>query len=683
MKYSKVLIFAGTTEGRKLAEYLVGNNVRLYVCVATEYGKSLLPEGKNITVFHERMDSIRMEEIMREYEPEYVIDATHPYASEVTCNIRQACKACGKVYLRLIRESSEAKDCVYVDNIEEAVTFLEGTQGNILATTGSKELGAYTRLENYETRLYARVLSLADVVKKCEELKISGRHLICMQGPFSIEMNVAMMKEYHIAYLVTKESGKTGGFPEKYEAAKQAGARLVVIGRPAIEEGYYLEEICGLLKEKLKLAAEIQKEKRKVSLVGIGTGAEQFFTAKAKETCEKAELIIGAKRMVEAVIPLGQAVPEQDTFISYKPEEIAAYIKDHPEYKKVAVVLSGDVGFYSGSKRLLSMLKAETENGADIEIEVIPGISSIVYFCAKLGITWEDAALISIHGKQANIISAIRDNQKTIALVGSADGIRKLSKDMVKYGYGNLKVSVGEELSYPAERILTETAEKMCNYEGSGLAVIYVENPDGGRRIVNGGISDDAFLRGKVPMTKEEVRSVSLSKLRIQKNSIIYDVGAGTGSVSVEAAMLAKYGQVYAIEMKEEAIRLIEENKYKFGTDNLNIIHAEAKKALEELPMPDCVFIGGSKGNMKEILHKVTQGNPKVRIVINAISLETLSETVQCLKEMKEREEIQITEEEIVQLSVAKSKNVGNYHMMMGQNPIFIISFTSESKGKA
>lgn len=670
MKEKRILLFAGTTEGRKLAEYLSKKEVRVHVCVATEYGESLILEEENITVSHERMNEEQMEEFMKEYDPDLVIDATHPYASEVTANIKKSCNHLKTEYIRLVRENTDTPDCIFVENIEDAVSFLKTVQGNILATTGSKELSAYTKIDQYKTRVFARVLSTADVVKKCEELGFAGRNLICMQGPFSVEMNVAMMKEFHIAYLVTKESGKAGGFPEKCEAAKRSGAKLVVIGRPTVEEGYSLEEMYRILSDRL----DMKTDKRVISLVGIGTGAEDLRTLEAKKACEDAQLIIGARRMVEAI-----ALPGQDSFISYKTEEIVSFIKTRTEYKKVAVVFSGDVGFYSGAKKLLSSLQKEVKIEKSMELNVIPGISSVVYFCAKLGISWEDVKLLSMHGKKENMISAIRDNRKIIALSGNEEGIRKLGSDMIMYGYGNLKVSFGIDLSYPTERIINGTASQLCGYYGSGLSVLYIENPAGGKKKVTGGLKDEEFIRGKTPMTKEEVRSVSLSKLNIQRDSIIYDIGAGTGSVSVEAAMLANQGYVYAIEVKEEAVELIKKNKYKFGTDNLAVLCASAPEALNDLPMPDCVFVGGSKGNLKEILFKITEKNPKVRVVINAISLETLSEAVSCVKALKEKKELFIEEEEIVHLSVAKSKSVGNYHMMMGQNPIFVISFTSRA----
>lgn len=233
----KVIIYAGTTEGRCLAEYLLQYGVRVHVCVATAYGESLLKEDANLTVTHERQDVEAMQKLMENFMPDYIIDATHPYAKEVTLNLQKACESYGMEarYLRLIRTSSKEKkqdpDCVWVSDISEAVEYLAQTEGKILATTGSKELEAYTRIPNYKDRVCVRVLSVKNVVDKCEELGFAGKNLICMQGPFSMELNLAMLRNFQISYLVTKESGSTGGYEEKCEAARRAGVKMVVIGK--------------------------------------------------------------------------------------------------------------------------------------------------------------------------------------------------------------------------------------------------------------------------------------------------------------------------------------------------------------------------------------------------------------------------------------------------------------------
>ena len=546
-----------------------------------------------------------------------------------------------------------------VEDVEAAVEYLEGTSGNILVTTGSKELENYTRLTDYQERIFARVLSVGDVAVKCEELGIRGRHLICMQGPFSVEMNLAMLREYKISYLVTKESGIAGGYPQKCEAAAMAGVGLVVIGRPQQEAGMSLEEVIKFLKNEINL-----QDKWKVSLVGIGMGTAETLTAEGKEACKKARLLIGAKRMLET------ADQRQHTYASYQPEEIVNYIKEHPEYENVAVLLSGDAGFYSGASRLLKRLEDEPQ----IEARVIPGISSVAYFCAKLGVSWEDAALRSLHGRQDNILAAVREHEKTVILAGSAQSVRSLCRKLAEYGYGSLKVCVGADLSYDTEKIIEGTAESLQEYQGADLAVIYVENPDTCIGMAVHGLPDGEFMRGDVPMTKEEVRSISLSKLRLAKDSVVYDVGAGTGSVAVEAALRVTDGIVYAVEKKEEAIELIEKNQKKMKADNLVIVKGEAPDALLGLPVPDCVFIGGSTGNLKGILDTVYQKNKKARVVINTITLETLTEAKHCM------EELSVAEEEIVQISVSRSKKAGRYHMMLGLNPVTVISFTLHGK---
>lgn len=211
----KVMVFAGTTEGRELAEFLAEREIPAHICVATEYGEQLLPQGKGLEISHERLTAEDMESLMKKKGIRMVLDATHPYAAEVTANIKSACEYTGVSYVRVLRENQKDNhrgDCVYVDSVEEAVAFLEHTSGNILATTGSKEAAKYTALTDYGHRVFLRVLSLPNVVKQCQELGFQGKNLICMQGPFSLELNEAMLRQWNCKYLVTKMSGNTGGF---------------------------------------------------------------------------------------------------------------------------------------------------------------------------------------------------------------------------------------------------------------------------------------------------------------------------------------------------------------------------------------------------------------------------------------------------------------------------------------
>lgn len=659
----RVLVFAGTTEGRKIAEFLEKHKIQTHVCVATEYGETLLPKSSYLSISHERLDETAMKDAMQKMHPSLVIDATHPYAAEVTKNIRRACEETKTEYVRLLRtgntEEIKNDSNVYVNSVEEAVEYLNTTTGNVLVTTGSKEIHKYTRIENYKERIFARVLSLSNVAEHCKSLGFEGRNLICMQGPFSTELNEAMLRQFDCRYLVTKMSGATGGYEEKLEAAKRAGCVSIIIGRPLKEEGLSLMACKAFLCQCFSLTS-----KQNVALVGIGMGNPDTCTIEARKAIKEAELLIGAKRMLESV-----RVSEQDTFMEYNSEKIGNYLDEHPEYEKIAVLLSGDVGFYSGAKKLQERLK-------DREVRQISGLSSPVYFMSKIGCSWDDAVITSAHGKKENLVELIRTQKKVISILGTKDAVANLAKKLTEYGMGKVLFFIGERLSYPDEKIRKGTADTFCKYEGDALSVLYIENEDAEKPTSTHGVKDSDFLRDKVPMTKEEVRCVSLAKLGLKEESVCYDVGAGTGSVSIEMALRTPKGRVYAVEKKETAIELLKKNKQKFAVDNLEIIEGEAPEALEVLEVPTHAFIGGSSGNMESILRLLLKKNPEIRIVINCIALESVAEANRCMKILP------FEEVEIIQLSVSRAKKIGNYQMMMGENPITILSATGKKEEK-
>ena len=647
----KAIVFAGTTEGYALCEFLAENRVSVYACAATEYGGSLLQENEFLHVSAGRLKTEDMEELFRKENPEIVLDATHPYAAEVTKNIRTACESAGVLYQRILRpEGEKNSEAIYVESTEEAAAFLSGTEGNIFLTTGSKELAKFTGIPDYKERLFARVLSIPSVIRSCAELGIEGKHLIGMQGPFSAEINEAMLRQFQCSYLVTKDTGLAGGFPEKMEACQRCGVTPVIIGRPLKEEGLSLQDARVFLSKMFGFTLS-----QKISLVGIGMGAEKTLTLEGKKALNEAELLIGAKRMTEAVQKPGQMVLHE-----YRSEKIVEYIREHPKYRTVAIALSGDVGVYSGAKKLIDQL--------DGNVEVICGISSVVYFMSKIGLSWDDAKIVSAHGRNCNLISLIRHNPKVFSILGTEDGVAVLASRLVYYGMGDVTLYVGENLSYENEKIFHDKAANLTEYRGDALSVVTACNEKATPMSAVHGISDGEFLRGKAPMTKEEVRTVSLSKLRLSEDSVCYDVGAGTGSVSVEMALRAWMGQVYDIEKKEDALALLKENKKKFAVDNLAIIPGVAPEAMTELPAPTHAFIGGSSGNMQDIINLLLEKNPKVRIVINCITLETVTEAMNAIRDFG------LEDVDIVQLAAARSKSIGRYHMMMGENPIYIIS---------
>lgn len=242
----RLLIFGGTTEGRVLAERSSALSAEVTVSVATPLGAEELAGLAGVRVLTGRLDQVGMEALLPGFD--LCVDATHPYAAEATANIRKACAAAGVPLLRLLRQSSRAEGAVCVPSCKAAAELLADKPGNILLTTGSKELSAFDRLD--KNRLYVRLLPTHDGIAACEGLGLPHSHILALQGPFSRKLNEAMLEQYHIAWLVTKDGGGPGGFQEKLAAAQNTGARLVLVERPA-DGGDDMETVLNWIKEGL------------------------------------------------------------------------------------------------------------------------------------------------------------------------------------------------------------------------------------------------------------------------------------------------------------------------------------------------------------------------------------------------------------------------------------------------
>lgn len=658
----KLCLFAGTTEGRALAEFLAAQpHVTVTVCVATEYGETLLPEADNVTVSARPLPVGEITALLARERFHMVIDATHPYAASITNSIAAACDAADTPYRRLLREGSEAAErAVYVADSREARDFLEGREGNILLTTGSKELAVFSSLPDFEKRVYARVLPVEASLRACGAAGVPTAHIMAMQGPFSREMNVAALHAAKASWLVTKDGGEAGGFGAKAAAAQEVGATLVVIGRPPQREGLSYRETVALLCRDFGC-----KRTPRVSVVGIGPGSRETMTLDVQRALSEADCLIGAGRMLEP------AAPHQARYDSVSPDGIAAYIHDHPEYERFAVVMSGDVGFFSGAKKLLPLLDF-------CKVEVLAGLSSLAYLCAKIPTSYEDVQVLSFHGRQGDIVRAVGEHRRLFVLTGGENTVSALCRRLAAAGLGGVRLWVGENLSYPHEAVTCGTAAELAERTFAPLSVALMEN-DAAEVGVTFGLPDSAFQRSGegtvVPMTKSEVRAVCLSKLRLTERAVCWDIGAGTGSVSVEMARLAKHDCVYAVERNAAALALLRENVERFSLENVTIVEGEAPTCCADLPAPTHVFIGGSGGNMESLLSLALEKNPHVRIVATAVSLETAAELTAAMKKHP------FAQTETVCLQVSQGRPVGAYHLMTAQNPVYI--FTLQGGGTA
>lgn len=397
---------------------------------------------------------------------------------------------------------------------------------------------------------------------------------------------------------------------------------------------------------------------KKIFIIGIGMGNPETITVRSNRIIEESQGLAGARRMVE-----NYRRPGVEICRAIDPVEIYQWIRDREDLSRISVLMSGDVGFFSGAKKLSRLLEEE-----GYETELIPGISSLQYLCAKVKTPWEDVKIMSLHHHDNNFLGTVQSSEKVFLLTGGERTPGYICRALEDVGLGQVHVIIGENLSYPRERIIGGPAEELGQDNYSSLSVMLIENPNPLTKAAEThGIGDEEFIRGEVPMTKEEVRSVGISKLGIGKGDIVYDIGAGTGSVSVEMALQATEGRVYAIEVSGEALGLLGQNREKFGLFNLEIISGSAPEALENLPPPDKVFIGGTKGKIKQILDHIGEVSPHARVVVDAIALESAAGALDALKAAG------FTKVDTVQLSVARGKNVGSYTMMMGQNPVFII----------
>ena len=742
--YRKVLIFGGTTEGRGVAERLLAQGVPCTVSVATQYGEEVMEPHPLLEIHTGRLEQGAMAQLMRDGLFCCVVDATHPHAQEVSAQIRAACEKTGLPCLRLQRETGRTEKtggeraddrCVFVNDVEEAGTYLAGLPGRVLVTTGSKELGRFVKALGDASRVTARVLPAEASLQACREAGLAGSQIFAMQGPFDTEMNCALIRHADASWLLTKETGAAGGYPEKLRAAQECRIGAVVIRTPAASSAPGMspdEVIARALKyagesesteevkstdgsvsigdpaghdasEKTEIKnielknTEIEKTvikaqetgRRSLFLVGTGVGAPEAGTQEAHEAIASADILFGARTVLDNLKNSWPEAAGKAVVPVYDARAILQYLQEHPRIRTAAVMYSGDSGFYSGASSMLALVekrrseagdtsKADADAAAgvflnELDIRVICGISCVSWFAARAGIPWQDWKILSSHGRFCNVIGQVRRHARCFVLLSGAEDLRRtgalLLKAQQEGTLGLLRLIYGYELSRPEEEIRECSAAELTQVSREGLYVLFIENPMFQRFPVLPGLPDSAFLRGRAPMTSSEIRALSLCKLQPGPKPVIWDVGAGTGSVSVEAALACPGGRVWSIEYKKAALELLKENRDRFCLQNMEIVEGRAPEALKDLPVPTHVFIGGSGGEIGQILLEVFSKNPGARVVVNCITSETLAALQTALNRLP------VQDVECIQVSVHREETLGSYHYLRGMNPVFIISF--------
>lgn len=682
-----IIIFSGTTEGRELSEKLAAAGIAHMVSVATKYGELVMTEHPLVKIHNGRLTAEEMIQLLCRQQIEIVVDATHPYAIEVTRTIRAcveslAAKDVEIQYLRLKRNLGKEEGLRLFNSNEACRDALEQVQGNILLTTGSKNLPVYCKSAALRNRLYVRVLPGVESLGICTEQGLHPSQILALQGPFSVEMNLAFIRQYQISCMVSKQGGTNGGFPEKKEACEQAGIPLYVIQRENSEEeksvSYNFMGICGRLEEMLgvKINCETQA-KLNMTLAGVGMGSLKSLTLEAAHMIQGADFIAGAKRVIEPF------TPRLEKKNAYTPEEIMEWLREmsieyanHGELQ-AAILFSGDSGFYSGCQKVRDALKEALEKDyLQGTVRTCPGISSVQAMAAVCEVSWQDAGIYSIHGRnkepgwEKTLLNKIRQHETLFLLVSGAEDVRMIGK--LLENEENFKIHVGYQISYPEEEIQLLTPIQCKDVKKEGLYSICIQQSHFEKKFnssLTHGLNDSEFVRGKVPMTKEEVREAVICKLHVCKKSVCYDIGSGTGSIAVETARLHSSVRVYAIEQKPEALELLNKNREKFRCDNMEVVEGTAPAAMANLEAPTHAFIGGTCGHLMEILQCLYEKNPTMRVVLTAISLETAAEFALIEKKY------QVENFEMIQMQVNRYQKLGAYQMAKAENPIVICSF--------
>lgn len=394
-------------------------------------------------------------------------------------------------------------------------------------------------------------------------------------------------------------------------------------------------------------------------IIGIGPGDQGFLYPLAAKVIKDADVLIGGKRNLAEYAHLHK----KSLAIDKSLQTILDYIENNWQKESIAVLASGDTGLFSIRAYLQKKLPT-------VPFKVLPGISSLQYLMARENLSWNEMKIITLHGNDSiNLCNTVAANAVTAIFTGNGNTPATIGQRLQNLSYAALEITVGENLSYPDERIVKGTPQEIAAGKFDDLNLMIVRNPDVMNRpwtYITHGMPDDLFCRAEVPMTKSEIRALILSKLRLRKNSQILEIGAGTGSCTIEMALAAEEGQVCSLEKNKTAVELCKSNIARFGLDNINLIEGVAPEDMPPTEIFDRVFIGGSGGNMQKIIGSLRQNN--LRLVVSAITVESVAEALEAMAAYE------FSNIEIVQAAVARSKKAGSKHLLTALNPITIIS---------
>jgi len=401
---------------------------------------------------------------------------------------------------------------------------------------------------------------------------------------------------------------------------------------------------------------------QKIFLVGAGIAGWEGFGSRALEVVDKSEVLIGHQRHLD-IFPDFRGTKMVLGGLS----ELLDFLKD--TRKKVTLLASGDPTFFGISRFLLRNLPKE-------RIEIFPNVTSMQYAFARIKEPWDDAIFVSAHGRGMHAaVDRIVSVEKACVLTDSINTPAAIAAELIERGAEGYEAWLCEDLGLETERFTRTDVRGLLGMEASALNILiliktYEPNLEQYPLI---GIADDEFLTSKKLITRQEVRAVTLAKLQLQDGLVMWDIGAGSGSVSIEASNLMPGGRIFALEHNPQCVSFIAENLKKFCARNVKLMDACAPDGLEELPDPDRVFVGGAGGSLEEIVDMVGRRlKPDGLVVLNAVTLDTLSKSVEFLEDHG----FQV---EVTCVNISKTRKLTEFKLFEAQNPVFIITARQEA----
>lgn len=414
-------------------------------------------------------------------------------------------------------------------------------------------------------------------------------------------------------------------------------------------------------------------QRRAVTVIGMGDDGCLSLTSIAMGAVASAEWLVGGERHL-AFFPQfqGGKLVLKDNFAAAL-DRIAELASEH----NVCVLASGDPLFFGVGA--LVVKKAGREH-----VSIIPHPSSIQWAFSRLGMKWDDAAVISVHGRTPEgFLTRIKRHAKIAVLTSPENSPARLAALMTEHGETGWTAWVCENLCGAEERVREFTIPQLASSTDVGplnVLLLVRSDPQWQPPAAIPFLHEDDFakrLPKKGLITKREIRLLSIAAMRLRPNSVVWDIGAGSGSVSIEAAMLAPEGRVYAIEADPEGVEICKENLLTHGIDNVRVIAGRAPAALEGLETPNAVFIGGSKGSMAEIIDVAMERlRPGGQLVVNAITLENAGETYQTLRQRGLKPEVTLVQ-------ISRGEPLAHYTRYESLNPIQLFAVQKPSSTEA